>query len=103
MPAVNISRRTAGEGSGRTARMHVPEESDSGVVPMNHLNKDGKRSAESGEGRLLIKENACPPDTLSTPSEIRVSHGWVGVRKEAREIILRTALPPFIRDKSRMR
>jgi hypothetical protein len=50
MPAAKISRRTAGEGSGRTARMHIPEESDSGVVPMNHSNKDGKRSAESGEG-----------------------------------------------------
>ena len=103
MPAAKISRRTAGEGSGRTARMHIPEESDSGVVPMNHSNKDGKLSAESGEGGLLIKENARPPDTLSTQSEIRVSHGWVGMRKAARVIIPRTALPPFIRDKSRMR
>ena len=42
MPAANISRRTAGEGLGRTARMHIPEESDSGIVPMNHSNKDGK-------------------------------------------------------------
>jgi hypothetical protein len=32
MPAVPVSRRTAGEGSGRTARMHVSEESDSGIV-----------------------------------------------------------------------
>ena len=67
--------------------MNVPEESDSGVVPMSHSNKDGQLSAESGEGRLLIKENARPPDTLSTQSEIRVSHGWVGVRKAAREIL----------------
>ena len=91
MPAAKSSRRTAGEGSGRTARMHIPEESDSGVVPMNHSNKDGKLSAESGEGRLLIKENARPPDTRSTQSEIRVSHGWVGVRKAARVIIIRFA------------
>jgi len=28
MPAVNLSRRTAGEGSGRTARVHVCEESE---------------------------------------------------------------------------
>ena len=28
----------AGEGLGRTARMHVPEESDSGIVPMSHPN-----------------------------------------------------------------
>jgi RNA-directed DNA polymerase len=94
MPAAKISRRTVGEGSGRTARMHIPEESDSGVVPMNHSNKDGKLSAESGEGRLLIKENARPPDTLSTQSEIRGSHGWVGVRKAARVIIPRTATRP---------
>jgi hypothetical protein len=41
MPAVKVSRRTAGEGSGRTARVHVSEESHSGIVPMNHSNKDG--------------------------------------------------------------
>ncbi len=70
MPAAKISRRTAGEGLGRTARMHIPEESDSGVVPMNHSNNDGQLSAESGEGRLLIKENVRQPDTPSTQSEI---------------------------------
>ena len=43
--------------TGRTARMHVPEESDSGVLPMNHSNKDKKLLAESEEGRPLIKEN----------------------------------------------
>ena len=31
-PAKNVVRRTAGEGSGRTARMHVSEESDSGIL-----------------------------------------------------------------------
>jgi len=103
MPAAKISRRTAGEGLGRTARMHIPEESDSGVVPMNHSNNDGQLSAESGEGRLLIKENVRQPDTPSTQSEIGLSHGSVDVRKVAREIIPRIALPPFIRDKSRMR
>jgi hypothetical protein len=41
MPAANVSRRTAGEGSGRTARVHVCEESHCGIVPMNHSNKDG--------------------------------------------------------------
>ena len=51
MPAENVSRRTAGEGSGRTARVYVSEESHSGVVPMNHSNKDGRLSAETeGEG-----------------------------------------------------
>ena len=43
--------------------MHVPEESDSGIVPMNHSNKDGTSLAESEEGRLLIKENTLPSDT----------------------------------------
>jgi hypothetical protein len=70
---------------------------------MSHSNNDGQRSAESGEGRLLIKENVRQPDTPSTQSEIGVSHGLVGVRKAARAIIPRIALPPFIRDKSRMR
>jgi hypothetical protein len=41
MPATKVSRRTAGEGSGHTARVYVPEESHRGVVPMNHSNKDG--------------------------------------------------------------
>jgi len=68
MPAANVSRRTAGEGSGRTARVHVCEESDSGILPMNHSNKDGKPSAESEEGRLLIKENTLPSSTHPTQS-----------------------------------
>jgi len=42
MPAVNVSCRTAGEGLGRMARVHVCEESDSGILPMNHSNKDGR-------------------------------------------------------------
>jgi hypothetical protein len=32
MPAVKPDTRTAGEGLGRTARMHISEESDSGTV-----------------------------------------------------------------------
>ena len=72
--------RRAGEGSGRTARMHVPEESDSGIVPMNHSNQDGTSLAESEEGRLLIKENTLPSGTYPTLSGLRVSHGWASVR-----------------------
>ena len=68
MPAAPLGSRTAGEGSGRTARMHVPEESDSGILPMNHSNNDGSPSAENEEGRLLIKENTYPPDTYPTLS-----------------------------------
>jgi RNA-directed DNA polymerase len=65
--------------------MHVFEESDSGIIPMNHSNKDDKPLAESGEGRPLIKENAHQSSTLSTQSEARVSQGLAGVRKAARE------------------
>jgi RNA-directed DNA polymerase len=65
--------------------MHVSEESDSGVLPMNRSNKDGKPSAESEEGRPLVKENTHQPTTSSTQSETRVSQGLAGVRKAARE------------------
>jgi hypothetical protein len=69
-----------GEGLGRTARMHVSEESDSGVVPMNHSNEGGPPLAESAEGRPLVKENTHPPPTRPTQSGARVSLGLMGVR-----------------------
>src|SRR5216117_2840283 len=83
--AAQSGSRSAGEGPGRTARMHVPEESHSGVVPMNHSNKDGKPLAESAEGRPLIKENARQPNTYPTQSGKGVSQGLAGVRKAAKE------------------
>ena len=58
--------RTAGEGQGRTARMHISEESDSGVLSMNHSNKDGRLLAEGEEGRPLIKENTHQSHTFPT-------------------------------------
>src|ERR1039458_5932000 len=51
MPATKVSRRTAGEGSGHTARVYVPEESHSGVVPMNHSNKGGTLVGGEGGGK----------------------------------------------------
>src|SRR5216117_2164985 len=84
-PAAQPCGRSAGEGLGRTARMYVPEESHSGIVPMNHSNKDGKPSAESAEGRPLIKENAGQPNTYSTQSGKRVSQGLAGVGRVARD------------------
>jgi hypothetical protein len=51
---------------------------------MNHSNKDGKLSAESGEGRPLIKENARQPNTYPTQSGKGVSQGLAGVRKAAK-------------------
>jgi hypothetical protein len=97
MPATKISRRTAGEGSGHTARVYVPEESHSGIVPMNHSNKDGTSLAESEEGRPLIKENARQPNTHPTQSGKGVSQGWASVRTSC------FAWPLLIRDKNRMR
>src|SRR2546425_6697318 len=85
MPAENVSRRTTGEGSGHTARMYVPEESQSGILPMIQSNKDRKPSAENEEERPLIKENAGQPNTHPTQSGERVSQGLAGVRKVARD------------------
>jgi hypothetical protein len=69
-PASESSRRSAGEGLGHTALMYVCEESDSGIVPMNHSNKDGASLAESEEGRPLIKENTFPYGTFPTQSGV---------------------------------
>ena len=52
---------------------------------MNHSNKDGTSSAESEEGRPLIKENAGQPNTYPTQSGKCVSQGLTGVRKAVRE------------------
>ena len=57
-PVLKPGSRSGGEGKSHTARMCASEESHSGIVPMNHSNKDSKPSAESEEGRPLIKENA---------------------------------------------
>jgi RNA-directed DNA polymerase len=65
--------------------MHAAEESDHGVVPLNPSNKDGKPSAERGEGSAWTKENASPSHTYPTQSGIGVSQGLAGVRKAARE------------------
>src|SRR5215469_6913958 len=85
MPAGQEASRPAGEGDCRTARTHIAEGSDSAIVPMSLLNKDGKPLAETGEGRALIKENTHQPNTSPTQSGIRVSQGLEGVRKAARE------------------
>jgi len=97
MPAANVSRRTAGEGSGHTARVYVSEESPRGIVPMNHSNKDGTSSAESEERRLRIKENTSSSDTHPTQS------GTARVPRVGGCADKRYARPRFIRDKNRMR
>ena len=65
--------------------MNVSEESDSGILPMNHSNKVEQSMAESEEGRPLIKENIHQSGTCPTQSGARVSQGLAGVRKAARE------------------
>ena len=59
--------------------MYVAEESHSGILPMNHTNKDGTSSAESEEERPLIKENAGQPNTYPTQSGKGVSQGLASV------------------------
>ena len=49
-------------GGRRLARQRA----SSDPTPMNHSNKDGSSSAESGEGRLRLKENTHPLDTYPT-------------------------------------
>jgi hypothetical protein len=97
MPATKISHRTAGEGPGHTARVYVPEESHSGIVPMNHSNKDGTSLAESEEGRLLIKENTLSSGTFPTQS------GCVRASRVGECADKLFAWPLLIRDKNRMR
>src|ERR1700726_5131563 len=84
-PAAQPGSRSAGKGLSHKARTYVYEESQSGIVPMNHSNKDGKLSAESAEERPLIKENARQPNTYPTQSGKGVSQGLAGVRKAAKE------------------
>ena len=64
---------------------------------MNHSNKDGASSAESEEGRLRIKENACPSCTYPTQS------GSTRVPRVGECADKLFAWPLLIRDKNRMR
>jgi hypothetical protein len=84
MPVGKLGGRPAGEGDSHTARMHVLEEPDSGIVPMNHSNKDGTALAEGEEGRPLVKENTQQSGTPPTQSGARASQGLAGVRKANR-------------------
>jgi hypothetical protein len=93
----NTDGRSAGEGSGRTARVYVCEESHCGIVPMNHSNKDGSSLAESEEGRLRIKENTHPLDTYPT------QRGTARVPRVGECAEERYARTLFILDKNRMR
>ena len=90
IPVAKHNDRTAGEGSGRTARVYVCEESHRGIVPMSHSNKDGASSAESEEGRLRLKENALSSGMYPTPS------GTARVPRVGERADKRFVWPPFI-------
>jgi hypothetical protein len=77
--------------------MYVPEESHSGILPMNQSNKDRKPSAENEEERPLIKENAGQPNTHPTQS------GTARVPRVGECAAKLFTWPLFIRDKNRMR
>ena len=96
IPAGKPGSRSAGEGLGHTARVHVCEESHCGIVPMNHSNKDGASSAESEEGRLRLKENTFPFDTYPT------QRGTARVPRVA-ECADKLHIWPLICEKNRMR
>src|SRR6516164_5136648 len=76
MPVGHEASRPAGEGDSHTARAHIPEESDSGIVPMNHSNQGGKPPAENEEGRPLIKENTHQSGTHPTQSGLAYPRDW---------------------------
>jgi group II intron reverse transcriptase/maturase len=73
------------KGINRTADANVQEKSDCAVLPMNQPNKEGRASAEAGEGREQTKENIVQSNTRPTQGGERVSQGLDGVRKAARE------------------
>src|ERR1700758_4941807 len=80
-PVVDKTTGRREKANGRTPRMYVSEESDSGIVPMNHSNNDRRPSAESEEGRPLIKENTHRLHTFPTQSGADVSQRLASVRK----------------------
>jgi hypothetical protein len=71
--------------------MHVTEESDSGIVPMNHSNKIEQSMAESEEERTLIEENTYQAGTRPT----QCGHACHRVWRCAESSL--TASPPPIR------
>ena len=68
-----------------TADMHVPEKSDCAAVPVNQPNKEGRPSAEVGEGRAQTRENIVQSHMHPTQNGKRMSQGLDGVRKVAKE------------------
>jgi hypothetical protein len=77
--------------------MNVSEESDGGILPMNHSNKIEQSMAESEEGRPLIKENIHPSSTRPTQSGTRVTgdRGVCGKRVLNRSAVNHPTYEPY--------
>jgi RNA-directed DNA polymerase len=82
-PWSNQDQGRSGKAQSRTPGMHASEESDHAILPMNQPNKEGRPSAEVGEGRAGAKENIVQSNTSPTQSGERVSQGLRGVREVA--------------------
>ena len=83
-PAVPTDSRSAGEGSGRTARVYVCEESHCGVVPMNHSNKDSRCLRRVGREGCGSRRTLSYSTRTRHRAGLRVSHGWASVRTSDR-------------------
>ncbi len=81
----NQERDRSAKAKSRKADMHVLEESDCAVVPVNQPNNEERSSAEVWEGRAQTKENIARSSTSPTQSGKRVSQGLSGVRQTAKE------------------
>ncbi len=99
MPRSHWDRGRSAKATSQTADLHVLEESDRAVLPVNQPNKEGQPPAEVGEGRAWTKENIVRSHTSPTQSGERVSQGLDGVRQVAknRKQERFTALPHHLR------
>jgi FlaG/FlaF family flagellin (archaellin) len=95
-PAAPSGSRSAGEGSGHTARVYVIEESHCGIVPMNHSNKDGTLVGGEWGGKAADQGEHSSFDRYPTQS------GTARVPRVG-ECADKFTWPLFIRDKNRMR
>ena len=96
-PAAPSSSRSAGEGSGHTARVYVTDESHCGIVPMNHSNKDGRLVGGEWGGKAADQGGHSSFDTYPTQS------GTARVPRVGECADKLFTWPLFIRDKNRMR
>ena len=96
----------AGKAKRHTPAANVVEESDSGIVLMNQLNKvDPQCTAEAGEGSPETKENSSLSYMSPTQSGKHMSQGLWGVREAARRdkkgrftALLHHVTIPFLRE-----